>query len=563
MSLSRPISVILLASLASLAGLSLAAHADDDVKGLSLKGVENHEALIPPQCYTRTDGRFNPCFTCHQSYQDTNRPNFMQDARLQAEYDFSDFAMTNRWSNLFTDRSDEVAAISDEEIRDYIAEDNYSALAGRLKSMGWEGFVPDLDDLQLADGAFDEHGFARDGSGWVAFNYKPLPSTFWPTNGSTDDVMLRLPEAFRQAEDCRGEGGYSVDAYRANLAILEAAIKDLPEIESLPVDENAICTDLNGDGERSVVTSLLRPDHYVGDASDVPVATMLYPEGIQFLHTVRYVGVTDDGEITHTPRMKEVRYMKKLAFHDREELREIYGGGDEHDDHGDEGRDGEDHDEEHGHEHEGDVIAGFADTGHGLKNEFGWLVLGFIEDKQGELRPQTKEEQLFCMGCHSTIGATLDQTFAFPRKVTGTEGWGYLDLKGMADAPNVGEIDGEILTYFERVGGGSEFRNNPEMQARWFTDEGEVDREKVEAADVHTLITPSPERALRLNKAYRVIVDEQSFIHGRDATVTPPENVYEEVDPSLSPLDEEYRYDWDIRLDWSRGQGGAGVASGT
>ncbi|MFO7582878.1 MAG: hypothetical protein R6X04_10180, partial [Guyparkeria sp.] len=208
----------------------------------------------------------------------------------------------------------------------------------------------------------------------------------------------------------------------------------------------------------------------------------------------------------------------------------------------------------------------FADTGHGLTNDFGWLVLGFIEDKKGELRPQTKEEHLFCMGCHSTIGSTLDQTFAFPRKVTGADGWGYLDLKGMKDAPNVGEIAGEILTYFARVGGGSEFRNNPEMQARWFTDEGEVDREKVEAADVYTLITPSPERALRLNKAYRVIVDEQSFIHGRDATVVPPENVYDEVDASDPPLPEEHQHDWDIRLDWSQekrvGQGESGAASG-
>ncbi|MFW6322411.1 MAG: hypothetical protein ACOC02_02155 [Guyparkeria sp.] len=560
MKLSRPFLAVVLAS------SSMAVGAGDVSDGLSLDDVQNHEALVPPQCYTRTDGRFNPCFTCHQSYKDKDRPNFMDDGRLQSEYDFSDFAMTNRWSNLFKDRSEEVASISDEEILDYIAEDNYSALAGRLESMGWDGFVPDLDDLHLADGAFDEHGFARDGSGWVAFNYKPLPSTFWPTNGSTDDVMLRLPEAFRQASDCRGESGYSVDAYRANLAILEAAIKDLPEIDSLPVDENAICTDLNGDGERSVVTRIRRPAHYVGDADDVPVETMLYPEGIQFLHTVRYVGVAEDGSITHTPRMKEVRYMKKLAFHDREELREIYADedeGHEHDDQRDEGHEDDGHGDEHSHEHDEDVLAGFSDTGHGLKNEFGWLVLGFIEDERGELRPQSKEEQLFCMGCHSTVGATLDQTFAFPRKVTGAEGWGYLDLKGMADAPNVGEIDGEILTYLERVGGGSEFRNNPEMQARWFTDEGEVDREKVEAADVHTLITPSPERALRLNKAYRVIVDEQSFIHGRDATVVPPKNVYEEVDDSDPPLAEEYQYDWDIRLDWSREEGGTSVASGT
>lgn len=536
----------------SLVALSFTASGGEKSKGLSLDGVHNHEAVIPPQCYTRTDGRFNPCFTCHQSYEDKNRPNFMDDARLQAEYDFADFAMTNRWSNLFKDRSDEVAAISDQEILEYIAEDNYSGLAGRLKSMGWEGFVPDLDDLHLADGAFDEHGFARDGSGWVAFNYKPLPSTFWPTNGSTDDVMLRLPEKFRQASDCSSGSGYSVGAYRANLAILEAAIKDLPEIASLPIDENAVCADLDGDGERTVVTRIQRPDHYVGDAHEVAVETMLYPVGIQFLHTVRYVGVAEDGSITHTPRMKEVRYMKKLSFHDRDELREIYEEGDE-EDHGDSDHEeeGDDHDDDHGDEGHGeDVLSGFADTGHGLKNDFGWLVLGFIEDKQGELRPQTKEEQLFCMGCHSTIGATIDQTFAFPRKVTGADGWGYLDLKGMADAPNVGEVDGEILTYFERVGGGSEFRNNPEMQARWFTDEGEVDQDKVEAADVYTLITPSPERALRLNKAYRVIVDEQSFIHGRDATVVPPENVYEEVDASEPPLPEEFQYDWDIRLQW-------------
>jgi len=583
MKLSRPILAL------GLAASPFTAGANEMPQGLSLEDIQNREAVVSPQCYTRTEGRFNPCYTCHQSYEDKQRPNFMGDGHLQGEYDFSEFAMTNHWSNLFRDRSEEVAAISDEEIRSYIAQDNYSALAGRLESMGWTGFIPDLENLHLGAEAFDEHGFARDGSGWVAFNYKPLPSTFWPTNGSTDDVLLRLPAPFRQSS-CQGDTVNSIDAYRANLAILEAAIKDLPAIDSLPVDENAICTDLDGDGELGTVTRIERPDHYVGDAGDVPVATMLYPEGTQFLHTVRYVGVADDGRITHPPRMKEVRYMKKLSFHDRAELRSIYEelehehghgheehGDEEHDDHDEHGHDaheghddhgehedeghdahhdeemaGHDDDDHHGHEHGDEEMLGeYADTGHGLKNEFGWLVLGFIEDERGELRPQTAEEQLFCMGCHSSIGATIDQTFAFPRKVTGAEGWGYLDLDGMKDAPNVGEIDGEILTYFERVGGGSEFRNNPEMKARWFTEDGDVRREKVKAADVYDLITPSPERALRLNKAYRVIVEEQSFIHGRDATVTPPENVYEEIAPDTAPLPEEHHYDWDIRLDWS------------
>ena len=31
-----------------------------------------------------------------------------------------------------------------------------------------------------------------------------------------------------------------------------------------------------------------------------------------------------------------------------------------------------------------------------------------------------------------------------------------------------GEIDGEFLTYLERVGGGDEFRQNEEMIERWF-----------------------------------------------------------------------------------------------
>jgi len=28
----------------------------------------NPEALIPSQCYTKTDGVNNPCYVCHQSY---------------------------------------------------------------------------------------------------------------------------------------------------------------------------------------------------------------------------------------------------------------------------------------------------------------------------------------------------------------------------------------------------------------------------------------------------------------------------------------------------------------
>ena len=142
------------------------------------------------------------------------------------------------------------------------------------------------------------------------------------------------------------------------------------------------------------------------------------------------------------------------------------------------------------------------------------------------------------MGCHTSIGATIDKTFSFPRKVDGAAGWGYVDLRGMPDAPSVGETDGEILTYLERVGGGGEFRSNPEMFDRWFdADAGRVDRERVaNARDVYELITPSRERALELNKAYRVIVADQDYIYGRDATVAPPVNVYDHVDNETAPV---------------------------
>jgi hypothetical protein len=41
-----------------------------------------------------------------------------------------------------------VAAISDQEILSWISQDNYSELAGRLRAVGFEGYIPDLSDLQ-------------------------------------------------------------------------------------------------------------------------------------------------------------------------------------------------------------------------------------------------------------------------------------------------------------------------------------------------------------------------------------------------------------------------------
>jgi hypothetical protein len=249
----------------------------------------------------------------------------MNDGSLQSEYAFSDLGITNHWLNLFEDRRPAMKTISDQDVIDYIYTDNYSTLIEQLQETpDWEGPIPAIDNYESAAAAFDDLGFALDGSHWVAFNYKPLPSTFWPTNGSTDDVLIRLPEAFRTSPaSCMGDV-YSRDTYLANLSILEAAIKDLDTISVPAIDENEFCADLNNDGMLTEITEITVPEQYVGAASSVDVVTMLYPEGTQFLHSVRYVGVNEQGDVIVPPRMKELRYMKKFQFFPETDLLSKY-----------------------------------------------------------------------------------------------------------------------------------------------------------------------------------------------------------------------------------------------
>ena len=495
--------------------------------------VYNPEAVIPPQCYTKTEGKHNPCYACHQSYpKSENRSNMMSDADLQGDYEFSDVGLTNSWKNLFIDRRDIIKDMSDDLIMAWINQDNYQPFIDQQQNdKQWRGEVTPIDNLANAADAFETNGLAKDGSHWVAFNYKPFPSTFWPTNGSTGDAMIRLPKAFREIG-----GEYSYDAYFANLALVELNLKDLAEISVPAISELALNLDLNGNGHlepeiRSVVTR----SHYVGDAKTIPLVSMLYPEDTEFLHTVRYLGINDDGSIYNAKRMKEVRYMKKHNFMSRNRLKGAYM-----------------------LETKEKMAESLPKTiylgDRGIDNGFGWTINGYIEDEFGDLRAQHKQELTFCNGCHKTVGSTLDQTFSFPRKVDGAEGWGYIDLTKMADVPTKGSNQGEFLTYFERVGGGDEFRQNKEMIAKWFNDDGSVNREKVQSADsVYDLIMPSKARALDLNKAYLSIVKEQSYIFGRDANLSSATNVLQHIDSEQPPLLEQHRFKWDIRLNWQHG----------
>lgn len=502
----------------------------------SSQKMENYEAVVTSMCYTKHEHKYNPCYVCHQDVIRDGRANKMDDGELQNEYAFSDVGLTNHWTNLFIDRSEKINNISDKEILEYVNTQNYTDLKPMLEEHNFSGYIPDLENYHLGADAFNSDGFAKDGSGWVAFNYKPLPSTFWPVNGSTDDVLIRLDKPFRE----NNKGELSVTAYKFNLAILEAAIKNIETISVDSLDENEIGYDLNKDGQLGVVSLIKRPKYYVGGASNIPVETFLYPKYTEFLHTVRYVGTDETSGIYNAPRMKELRYMiKNKSYHEdadsltKEELAYMY-------------------DLEWQEKSKGWLPQYGSLLEKGVFNKYGWWLQGFIEDENGDLRPQSYEETFFCMGCHTTLGTTIDQTFSFARKVDGAEGWGYIDLRKMVDAPNVGENEGEILTYFKRAGGGNEFRIKNDIFDKFYTN-GTLDENKVKNAEnVYELITPTHESALKMNKAYKVLVESQDFIHGRDGNAEPVKNVYKQIDRTtpVLPVDKQYR--WDIRLDWSK-----------
>lgn len=501
----------------------------------TLGTIYNQDTSVPPMCYTNTQGDSNPCWVCHTVGQ---RPNVRDDFDLQRTYSFSASATTNHWSNLFIDRGAEIDAISDASILDYIRTDNYSplrvALSARPDTPGWK---PDLDFSK----GFDAQGFALDGSGWRAIRYKPFPGAFWPTNGSSDDTYIRLPHALRHTN----EGTLSLDVYRVNLSILEAAItaqvdgalvKVSRDVE--PLDESLAGFDLDQDGHiGGTITHISAlPPRFIGAGSHIETKAHTYPEGTEFLHTVRYVDTEAPGLLS--ARMKEVRYSKKVEALDTWALQRAY---EREDEEKDEGR--------------ASITRGSPFVG--LRNGFGWQFQAYIEDSEGWLRLQTEEEHRFCLGCHSNLGVTIDQTFAFPRKLPGSEGWRQQDLKGQQDPAQRGHREPETLTYFRRVHGADELRGNQEMIDRFFPggrlDEAQLNRVAQGGdQDLAWLLTPSPERARNLAKAYRAIVATQSFRLGRDAMISPARNVHRQITPGPTALAaaQNVFLDGTLLLDW-------------
>jgi hypothetical protein len=172
----------------------------------------------------------------------------------------------------------------------------------------------------------------------------------------------------------------------------------------------------------------------------------------------------------------------------------------------------------------------FGDIESGVANGKAWRLQGFIEAADGSLRPQTYEESLTCVGCHGAIGRGVDSIISFPRKVASGGWYHWSAARPLGELP---DSDGEYARYLRRNGAADEFRANEEAWRRFVDAAGVLDDRKLAGLgrSVAALVDPSAERALALDKAYRLVVAEQSYAKGRLAVLAPLDaTVHREVE---------------------------------
>jgi hypothetical protein len=512
---------------------------------MHVRRLHNTIAYVPPQCFTRTrgdDGKAkNPCYACHTR---SEAPNFVNDGDLQLTLKLPVPGAKNPWTNLLSPPVEHAAPTSDEAVLQYVRQSNYFGADGQIAlaralekppaawdgngNGRWDGFVPDVQF------AFDDHGFDHrpDGTptGWRAFAYYPFVGTFFPTNGSADDVLVRLDASLREDD----AGHFDATIYAVNFAIVEALITRA-DVAIDAVDEAALHVDLDLDGRLGRATRVTFDPgdgrgatrmHYVGRAralqstGQFPIAPGLFPLHTEFFHTVRYLDVGPNGVVTMAARMKEVRYARKALWMTYDALKAHAA-------------------------LEANTTATNPSRTHGVEwyreagvgNGQGWYYQGFIEAQDGSLRPQSLEESAFCEGCHGGIGATTDGIFSFARKMqvgVPARGWFHWSQRDLRGIPEPTRKDGqyEYTLYLREAGAGDELRSNAEVLARFFDARGRLRADA--AADLHSdisrLLLPSPARALDLDRAYRAVVLDQSFDRGRDAVLARSANVQDSPD---------------------------------
>jgi hypothetical protein len=436
-----------------------------------LSSFDNPQPNIPAQCYIETSGGTqNACQYCHtDGLADSALGNNNPESDLQLAYRFSPGMSVNHWENtLFPEKLSQAVAAAGQDpanwdMRTYIRQDDWSqafAQRGgdpRIWNSGSDGPFELVPGLDPADLPADPDGFVRssnasrgyffDGqrwnTGWRAVNFMPY-GIFSPMTGSVSGIYIRLPPAFMQTAD----GRYDLDTYEQNLDLLVRAIQD-----RLQADD---------------------PRTYFGAAGGVEVQAGLYPLGTEFAHPLHYVDVAADGSDpaispfpgTRARRIKELRYMYKWYPFDPTKAPAQT--------------------EEQG----GDLGNVLSNPAQGwIENGAGWILAAYIEDRDGHLRPQSTEELMQCMGCHSGqglsggfksgTGNTVDSTWALPRKFAGALGWQEMDYLGYRHDPTAG-VDstpgvatlgdpvnrstgkGEFRYFLDNVVGASLFGDTPQ-----------------------------------------------------------------------------------------------------
>lgn len=395
----------------------------ESIAGANYKPSHNEEPEIPAQCWIETSyGTQNACKYCHTDYlAEVKHGNAFPISEDQEVYSFPSPNLNKiLWQNVIYPQNIEnrLAAegitIPNLEDVEYVRYDNWTPAFDMARGNGnnsWlnnqssnSNFIlfPALNPNHLypykkenptndgLHGFVDNQGFIQTEkeqlTGWRAVNFFPY-TLFTPLTGSVSGIYIRLPKNFMCVN-----GEVSIDTYKQNLSILEKNIKNQP-------------CDLT---------------RYVGDANNIKVKKGFYPVGTEFAHPLHYVDLNADGETglsvdgvvannsyqyefpgTRSKRVKEIRYMYKWKEVGLDDI-------DEGDDDDDEAAFGK---------YIGVEGQGWIDNGGG------WIIAAYIENRHGQLRPQTTEELAQCLGCHAKVGTTVDAIWSFQRKLPEMEGW--------------------------------------------------------------------------------------------------------------------------------------------
>ncbi len=425
----------------------------------------NEDPAIPAQCWIETGyGTQNACKYCHTDYlAQKQHGNATPTAEDQILYSFPTPNLNHiNWGNIIKPQEGIArlrhAGLTPYDAADvgnlrYVRQDNWRTAYRRARGNGdrtWDNRSSKDSDLRLLPaldpdnlypyqpgdptdegrhGYIDPEGFVRDRdngyTGWRAINFFPY-AIFTPLTGSVSGIYIRLPRPFMTLR-----GKVNIEVLRKNLALLEQNIKD----------------------------GKPRRGFYYGDAQGVPVQKGFYPVGTEFAHPLHYVDLNADGETgadldgvmdeqnmdfefpgTRSKRLKELRYLYKWKHVGLEDIA--------------------------AEEEQRPVVIGKKWQGW-IDNKAGWILAGYIEDRKGALRPQTTEELLQCLGCHSSVGTTVDSVWSLQRKLPGPRGWGEMDYGGyragspdqtrLQDRLNASVGQGELEYFYATVVGSDLF----------------------------------------------------------------------------------------------------------